>query len=69
MSHMRRSMESQPEALRERLADAGPARAAAERLAGRRVWLCGTGTSWHAANHGAWFLASGGVDAIAVAVA
>jgi glutamine---fructose-6-phosphate transaminase (isomerizing) len=66
---MRRTMEGQPEALRGVLADAGPAQAAAERLAGRRVWLCGTGTSWHAANHGAWFLATAGVPAIAVQAA
>jgi glucosamine--fructose-6-phosphate aminotransferase (isomerizing) len=69
MSHMRDTMASQPALLRELLADAGPVEAVAERLRGRRVWLCGTGTSWHAANHGAWFLLAAGVDARAVQAA
>jgi glucosamine--fructose-6-phosphate aminotransferase (isomerizing) len=63
MSAMRETMAGQPAALRELLADAGPAETAAEALAGRRVWLVGTGTSWHAANHGAWLLRAAGVDA------
>ena len=62
MSHMRDTMASQPALLRELLADVEAAQAAAERLRGRRVWLCGTGTSWHAANHGAWLLRAAGVD-------
>jgi glucosamine--fructose-6-phosphate aminotransferase (isomerizing) len=62
-------MASQPALLRELLADAAPAGAAAERLGGRRVWLCGTGTSWHAASHGAWFLHAAGIDARAVQAA
>ena len=62
-------MASQPALLRELMADAAPAEAAAERLGGRRVWLCGTGTSWHAANHGAWFLHAAGIDARAVQAA
>jgi glucosamine--fructose-6-phosphate aminotransferase (isomerizing) len=69
MSHMRDTMATQPALLRELLADAGPVEAAAERLRGRRVWLCGTGTSWHAANHGAWLLSAAGVDARAVQAA
>jgi glucosamine--fructose-6-phosphate aminotransferase (isomerizing) len=56
----------QPADLRELLADPDPAEAAAERLRGRRVFLVGTGTSWHAANHGAWLLAEAGVDAVPV---
>jgi len=60
---MRRAMESQPEQLRRLLADAAPAQAAAERLAGRRVRLIGVGTSWHAAHHGAWMLREAGVQA------
>jgi glutamine---fructose-6-phosphate transaminase (isomerizing) len=63
MSAMRETMAGQPAALREILADAGPADTAARVLAGRRVWLVGTGTSWHAANHGAWLLRPAGVDA------
>jgi len=67
MSHMRDTMASQPALLRELLADAAPVEAAADRLRGRRVWLSGTGTSWHAANHGAWLLRAAGVDAWPVA--
>jgi glucosamine--fructose-6-phosphate aminotransferase (isomerizing) len=67
MSAMRDTMAGQPALLRELLA--GPVEAAAERLRGRRVWLSGTGTSWHAANHGAWFLQAAGADARAVPAA
>jgi glucosamine--fructose-6-phosphate aminotransferase (isomerizing) len=63
MSAMRETMAGQPAALRELLADEAPVAAAAEALAGRRVWLVGTGTSWHAANHGAWLLHEAGLDA------
>ncbi len=56
-------MQSQPAELGRLLADAEPAQAAAERLAGRRVLLIGIGTSWHAAHHGAWMLRSAGVRA------
>ena len=63
MSQMLRIMRSQPEELRRLLADAGPAEAAAARLAGRRVLLVGVGTSWHAAHHGAWMLREAGVHA------
>jgi glutamine---fructose-6-phosphate transaminase (isomerizing) len=66
MSHMRDTMAGQPSLLGELLADPGPVEAAARRLRGRRVWLVGTGTSWHAANHGAWLLRAAGVDAGAV---
>ena len=41
----------------------GAALAAAETLAGRRVLLVGVGTSWHAAQHGAWMLREAGVRA------
>jgi glutamine---fructose-6-phosphate transaminase (isomerizing) len=68
-SHMRDTMATQPSVLRELLADGGPVEAAAERLGGRRIWLTGTGTSWHAANHGAWLLHAAGVDARAVQAA
>lgn len=62
-SELRRTMDRQPEDLRRILADPGPAEAAAERLRGRRVFLVGTGTSWHACNHGGYFLRAAGVDA------
>jgi len=66
---MRETMAGQPAALRAVLEDRDPVRAVGERIAGRRVWLCGTGTSWHAANHGAWFLHAAGVDARPIAAA
>jgi glucosamine--fructose-6-phosphate aminotransferase (isomerizing) len=59
-------MATQPGLLEELLADTAPVEAAAGRLRGRRVWLVGTGTSWHAANHGSWLLRAAGVDAPAV---
>lgn len=69
MSVMRETMATQPEALREILDDRRGIEAAAQRLAGRRVLVVGTGTSWHAANQGAWFLRMAGVDAWAVPAA
>jgi glucosamine--fructose-6-phosphate aminotransferase (isomerizing) len=62
-SAMRETMWRQPADLRALLADAGPVEAAAGRLQGKRLVLVGTGTSWHAANHAAWFLRAAGVDA------
>ena len=66
MSHMRTTMQTQPDELRRLVADDAPARAAAERIGGRRTWLVGIGTSWHAAHHGAWLLAEAGIDARAL---
>lgn len=66
MSAMRETMATQPEVLREILGDQRGLEAAAQRLAGRRVLVVGTGTSWHAANQGAWWLRMAGVDAWAV---
>ena len=66
MSAMRETMATQPEVLREILDDQRGLEAAAQRLAGRRVLVVGTGTSWHAANEGAWWLRMAGVDAWAV---
>src|SRR6478609_11268312 len=66
MSHMRATMQTQPGELRRLLDDRGPAEAAAARIAGRRTWLVGIGTSWHAAHHGAWLLREAGVDAAAL---
>ena len=63
MSEMRNAMRSQPEQLERLLAHAGAADACAARLAGRRLLLVGVGTSWHAAQHGAWMLREAGVDA------
>lgn len=69
MSVMRETMATQPEVLRRMLDDQRGLESAAQRLAGRRVLVIGTGTSWHAANQGAWYLRSGGVDAWAVTAA
>jgi glucosamine--fructose-6-phosphate aminotransferase (isomerizing) len=66
MSAMREMMAGQPALLRELLADGDGPRAAAERIRGRRVLLVGTGTSWHAANQGAWLLRTAGAEAWAV---
>jgi glucosamine--fructose-6-phosphate aminotransferase (isomerizing) len=66
MSAMRETMWRQPDDLRRVLADPEPAQRAAERIAGRRVLLSGTGTSWHAAGHGAALLRLAGVEAWAV---
>jgi glutamine---fructose-6-phosphate transaminase (isomerizing) len=63
MSHMRTTMETQPDELRRLVGDDGPARAAARRIESRRTWLVGIGTSWHAAHHGAWLLGEAGIDA------
>ncbi|HEV7774829.1 MAG TPA: hypothetical protein VGO48_16220 [Conexibacter sp.] len=60
---MRATMARQSEDLRRLLGDRAPAARAAELLTGRRVLLAGTGTSWHAANHGAWMLRAAGVEA------
>lgn len=63
MSAMRESMASQPAALERILADVAPVATAADRVRGRRIMLVGTGTSWHAANHGAWLLRAAGAQA------
>jgi glutamine---fructose-6-phosphate transaminase (isomerizing) len=66
MSAMAETIASQPGELRRLLAEDSAGGPAAERLRGRRVLLVGTGTSWHAASIGAWFLRAAGVDAWAV---
>jgi glutamine---fructose-6-phosphate transaminase (isomerizing) len=69
MSVMRETMATQPDVLQQLLDDQRGLESAAQRLAGRRVLVVGTGTSWHAANQGAWWLRMGGVDAWAVLAA
>src|SRR5438128_3613435 len=66
---MARTMNGQPDELRRILSDWGPIKVAMERIAGRRVFVVGTGTSWHAANQGAYFLRLAGVDALAMSAA
>ncbi len=65
-SAMQETIASQPGELRRLLADDAAIGPAAERLRGRRVLLVGTGTSWHAASIGAWFLRAAGAEAWAV---
>lgn len=66
---METTMQGQPAELARLLADAGAVEAAAARIGGRRVFLVGTGTSFHAASQGAYLLRLAGVDATAVAAA
>jgi glucosamine--fructose-6-phosphate aminotransferase (isomerizing) len=60
-------MAGQPEALARLLDDDREVAPVAERLAGRRVVVIGTGTSWHAAHQAAAFLRLAGLDAAAQA--
>jgi len=60
---MRTALSSQPEELTRLLADVGSVHEAAERVRGRSIVLVGIGTSWHAAQHGAWLLRAAGVVA------
>lgn len=66
---MRETMWRQPADLRALLADGDPVAAQVERLAGRRLVVVGTGTSWHAANHAVWLLREAGVEAVAAQAA
>jgi glutamine---fructose-6-phosphate transaminase (isomerizing) len=66
---MRKTMVGQPAALRRLLDDRAGVEAAAAALRGRRIFLVGTGTSWHAANQGAHLLRVAGVEAWAVQAA
>ena len=66
MSKMRAAMLTQPSELARLVTDAAPAETAAERLRDRRILLIGIGTSWHAAQHGAWMLREAGVAADAL---
>jgi glucosamine--fructose-6-phosphate aminotransferase (isomerizing) len=68
-TEMAKMMARQPEDLRRLLEDREGIEAGAERLAGRRVFVVGTGTSWHAANLGAYFLRRARVDALSVSAA
>ena len=62
---MRRALWSQPEELQRILAAVDPVEEVAGRIRGRDVLLVGIGTSWHAAQHGAWLLRAAGVKASA----
>ena len=62
-SELRRTMDRQPSDLRRIFADPAPAEEAAERLRDRTVFIVGTGTSWHGANHAGYLLRAAGLDA------
>ena len=62
-SAMRETMWAQPGELGRLLADDAAIPMLAERLRGRHVLLVGTGTSWHAAGHGAFLLRLAGLQA------
>lgn len=65
-SQMQSAIERQPEELRRILGDTASLDLAIRRLEGAdRIVLVGTGTSWHAANHGVWFLREAGVPSVA----
>ncbi|HVH65516.1 MAG TPA: SIS domain-containing protein [Candidatus Acidoferrum sp.] len=65
--HLRDSILQQPDAVRRLLANGQPARAAADRLRGcSRVFLVGTGTSFHGSLVGQFLFRSIGYDAYAV---
>ena len=68
-TEMAKTMERQPADLRRILGDPAPVDAVVARISGRRVFLVGTGTSWHAANQGAFFLRLAGVEAVPVSAA
>ena len=61
-SAMRETMRGQAAALTALLGDDRSIESVAARLAGRRVLLAGTGTSWHAAEQGAVLLGLAGLD-------
>ena len=68
-SEMEQAMRRQPAELERLFDDLAPIEPAAARLAGRRTLLVGTGTSWHAAHQGAYFLGLAGLEAWAVQAA
>jgi glucosamine--fructose-6-phosphate aminotransferase (isomerizing) len=68
-SEMEKAMQRQPGELERLFADRASIEPAAARLAGRRILLVGTGTSWHAANQGAYFLRLAGLEAWALQAA
>jgi glucosamine--fructose-6-phosphate aminotransferase (isomerizing) len=69
VTELEKTMRRQPDDLTRILGDPAPVEAVADRIAGRRLFVVGTGTSWHAANQGAHFLRLAGVDARAVSAA
>lgn len=66
---MAATMARMPEDLTRILGDWDGVRAGAERIAGRRTFVVGTGTSWHAAGQGAYFLRLAGLESFALSAA
>lgn len=66
---MEAAIRAQPGELARLLADGGSMGAFSERLVRRRIFVIGTGTSFHAANQGAYLLRLAGADALAVSAA
>jgi glutamine---fructose-6-phosphate transaminase (isomerizing) len=66
-TQMEETMRRQPQDLRRILADTRPVERAAKRVRGRRLFLTGTGTSFHACQIGAYFLRLADSEAHAVA--
>src|SRR5919197_3897715 len=66
---MENAMRSQPAELARLLPDTSPLEEIAQRVGGRRILVVGTGTSFHAANQGAYLLRLAGADATAVSAA
>jgi glucosamine--fructose-6-phosphate aminotransferase (isomerizing) len=63
-SEMAEAIAAQPVELERLLGERDPVERCATRVAGRRGFvLAGTGTSWHAAEQGAWLLRRAGLDA------
>jgi glucosamine--fructose-6-phosphate aminotransferase (isomerizing) len=67
MSEMQDAIERQPAELERLLEDSKSIADAAARLeSARRIVFVGTGTSWHAANHGVWLFAGASVETAAI---
>jgi glutamine---fructose-6-phosphate transaminase (isomerizing) len=62
-SVLRDTMHRQPTDLERLIGDREPVERAAARVRGRRILLVGTGTSWHAAGHGASLMRLAGIEA------
>ncbi len=69
MTEMERAIAAQPGELARLISDDESVADVAERIRVRRIFVTGTGTSFHAANQGAYLLRLARVDALAVAAA
>src|SRR6266540_840321 len=69
MTEMERAIAAQPAELARLISDDESVADVAQRIRVRRIFVTGTGTSFHAANQGAYLLRLARVDALAVAAA